>query len=64
MQQPQRRVAQLWLASTHYILPHAYFNRELLVLVHPDKYGGDKALAAEAFRVLNGAYEALTQLLQ
>lgn len=38
--------------------------RELLVLVHPDKYKGDKSLAAEAFRVLNGAYEVLGPLVQ
>jgi curved DNA-binding protein CbpA len=31
--------------------------------VHPDKYAGDKRLAAEAFRVLTGAYEALAPLV-
>ena len=38
--------------------------RELVVLVHPDKYSGDKALAAEAFNVLKGAFEALNPLVQ
>lgn len=33
-------------------------------MVHPDKYQGDKELASEAFRVLSGAYEALTPLVQ
>ncbi|KAI8473666.1 MAG: hypothetical protein J3K34DRAFT_410172 [Monoraphidium minutum] len=37
--------------------------RELVVLIHPDKYQGDKALAGEAFRVLNGAYETLSPLV-
>jgi hypothetical protein len=43
-------------------LKRAY--RELAVLVHPDKYSGDKALASEAFSVLTAAYEALTPLVQ
>lgn len=30
------------------------------MLIHPDKYPGDKELAGEAFRVLNGAYEVLS----
>jgi hypothetical protein len=36
----------------------------MVVLVHPDKYGGDKDLAGEAFHVLKSAFEALSPLVQ